>query len=143
MIVYATVGDVGATPGAEVDDDTEGMIEVASDLVRFATQNDVYAVDTNSLPTRPEIIEAFKRATIVQVISWQKMGISLTDLYAGQGTVSVTPPESSIGSGSIKRDAAAVSAKDAARVGSTKQLVPRAYKILRNVNMCSAAVGLW
>lgn len=142
-IVYATISDVASAPGGNADDDTEAMLEFASDMVTHACRNDWYAIDNESKPTQDFVLDAMKRATIAQIIAWQQAKITLADLYAGQATVSVTKTKSNIGSGGIERDAGAIASQDAARVGLVKGLGPRSMRILRQVNLATSAVGLW
>lgn len=143
MNVYATTTDMGAVPGAEIGDDTATMIEFASDLIRQATRNDLYRTDGNLMPMEPFIIEAFKKATIAQVMAWQFGGIRLADLYAGAATLPVGATRTRIGSGEIDRDPAAIAIQNKARLNLITKLCPRSYTILRAINMCSTAVGLW
>lgn len=71
MRSYATEADlttanVVVTPSS----DAPQYLQSASELVEDATIVDLYEVDDDGLPTDPEIIEAFKNATVAQIRFW-------------------------------------------------------------------------
>lgn len=152
MIVYATLDDLSNTPGYSSGDDDEALLEFASDMVRKATANDVYATDAGALPTDPILIEAMMRATCAQILAWQfaTPPITLKDLYAGAAATLPMGSQSGIGSASVAfatgtgmKNGGGVGAMQAARNELITCLSDRALVILRNVNMATAAVGLW
>ena len=140
MPEYATVGDYAAAFGEPVPDEVATYLPYAADLVASAIRNDLYQVNEDGTPTRPSLLDAVRRATLTQVKYWVDNGV---DPMKGSAGISAPVVSSSIGSGSITRDATAMASADAEKRMSANRLIDPAFMILRNAGLGSAAVGLW
>ncbi|MBT2234758.1 hypothetical protein [Nonomuraea sp. NEAU-A123] len=66
-MAYATAADYTAYSGQAAPDDIDRRLERASDRIDEMLFASIYPTDDAGLPTRPEDVEAMKRATCAQV----------------------------------------------------------------------------
>lgn len=80
MLLYAAQWDImdqwdpawGDVPASESMD---RALRVASRRVRHATRAALYDVGTSGLPTDPDVVEAFRDATVAQCVLWLANGL--------------------------------------------------------------------
>lgn len=89
MLTYAKSTDL-ADHMAEVPEDAEKLIGRASALVGHATRGDWYDVTPAGYPTDPEVIDAMRDATCLQVAAWVAGGVDPMNPAGGVQTVSST-----------------------------------------------------
>ncbi|MBF6333328.1 hypothetical protein [Nocardia transvalensis] len=100
MLIYASPDDLAAflTP---VPDNAAALIRSASMLVRDVTSNDLYDITPAGLPSDPDLRQALREATCVQVASWVDAGIgpaaglkpAVASQSADGGSVSYSLPD--------------------------------------------------
>lgn len=140
MPEYAAVSDYEAMFGPPAPEGVATALPYAADLVAGAIINDLYQVGETGLPAKPSLLDAVRRATLMQTKYWIDNGINPA---AGVAGITPTAVSSSIGSASITKEAAGMAARDAEQRASLKALVGPARNILRLNGLGSAAVGLW
>lgn len=121
---YATPTDL---PDGVENPDTQ--ILLASAVVREATLTAIYAIDSDGVPSDPDLAALFKAATVAQVAYWQALGIDPAEGDSGAATGGVASSKS-IGSASISHDSRTVADVADARRSALRSLGPEAAAIL-------------
>lgn len=84
MLLYAAQEDIvgvwDRTRELPGPDALDGALWAASLRVRHATRAARYDVGTSGLPTDPDVVEAFRDATVAQCLLWLANGIDPSDL---------------------------------------------------------------
>lgn len=135
MLVYATVEQL-AEHVAEIPDNAEVLLARASLLVRKATRFDLYDTTPAGLPEEPEVIDAFRDATCVQVAEWVALEV---DPVAGAAGVQGAVASSSIAGGSVSFDTSHVELVRA----SVNSLCATAVDVLRAEGLAGPGVATW
>lgn len=136
--VYATISDYSVVIGAPAPEGIASHLAAASELVEYATRNDLYETDLQGFPVKETLRDAMRSATCVQAAFWVENGINPN---AGLGALKPIPIETGIASGTIKYES--MSVRNRAREKSIDTLTPRAWRLLRNEGLGSSGVGLW
>lgn len=126
MLIYASTDDLSAvlTP---IPDNAAALLRSASVLVRDVTSNDLYDITPAGLPTDPDLRDALREATCVQVAAWVDAGI---DLSAGLKPV--------VASQSADGGSVSYSLPDPQLLQYTRdRLCREAHLILRNAGLAS------
>lgn len=136
--VYADTSDYSVFTMAPAPEGIASHLQAASELVEYATRNDLYDTDEGGYPTKETLRDAMRGATCAQAQFWVDNGINPN---AGLGALKPIPIETGIASGTIKYES--MSVRNRAREKSIDCLTPRAWRLLRNEGLGSAGVGLW
>lgn len=140
---YATPDDLttyAASVGANVAcsaDKAAGWLTAASRLVRRATANAWYDVDTNGYPTDAVKLQAMNDATCAQALAWATLDVNAS---AG-GVATSSKAVTSVGIGSARKNFSDAQAVADARAATTTDLVPDAVEILREA--CLITTRAW
>lgn len=125
--VYATADDLAAWTDQEAPANARALLRSAAYRVREATATAFYPADAaTGLPTKPELLEAFRDATCAHAAFMAAEGI---DPFAG-GTYDATV-ESDVQVGSGRVGYADANAAAAIRIQAVQGLCPEAWLILR------------
>lgn len=79
MLLYAAQEDIaGAWGSGDIPDSDalDGALRAASLRVRHATRAARYDVGTDGKPSDPDVVEAFRDATVAQCLLWLRNGIT-------------------------------------------------------------------
>lgn len=139
MPIYATEAEYLTRYGAGEPEPPARYLEAASDLVYDALKNDIYAVDTDELPTHPQHLAAVKKATLQQVRLWVTENIDPELTAASEANSTVTSASLLGGSYSVDPAKAAEVAK--ARVWAAQHLATVARRTLRHAGLGSITVS--
>lgn len=143
MLIYATKLDlaryVTGNPAAvesEAPADALKQLQSASILVRRATANAVYAVDSEGLPTKPSVVGAMRDATCAMAAVFSALSLDV-----GVGAAGLKPSVSSKSLGSASVTYMNSAAKESAReeLASGAVLNSEAYALLRSAGLMNAA----
>ena len=84
MLLYAAQEDIVGVWDREKElpgpDTLDGALRAASRRVRHATRAARYDVGNDGKPSDPDVVDAFKEATVVQCLLWLANGITPDDL---------------------------------------------------------------
>lgn len=140
VLLYATSTDLQAWTGNAAPSNAATLLRSASLLVREATRNCWYAVDTTtSMPTDATTLQAFNDATCAQCSFWIANSIDPQAILAPPSILN----SKSIGSARLGYDTAGAGSVQAyqQRVAAAKTLCDEAYRILSDANL--QLNGVW
>lgn len=127
MTTYATPEQLATFTGATAPADADRLLGRASEVIDAAVRGSVYATSpTTGLPTEPAIITALADATCAQVEFWAASDEEDDILGPVQG-ISLQGLQLQFGAGSNRT--------------TPTYLAPRAWRILRNAGLGTAAVS--
>lgn len=133
VLIYAASADLAAWMGAAAPANATVLLRSASLLVREATRNCFYAVDSGNLPTDATIKQAFNDATCAQAAFWAAAGIDPTNPIAPLSVLN----SKAIGSARLGYDTAGAGSVQAyqTRVDAARTLCDEAFRILQDANL--------
>lgn len=127
MLVYASTDDLTGRVNL-VPDNAEALIRSASVLVRDATSNDLYDIAPSGLPSDPDLRDALREATCLQVQAWVTAGIA-------PSTGSLRP---AVASQSADGGSVTYNLPDPERIQrAAERLCHEAHLVLRNAGLAS------
>ncbi len=138
-MLYATQTDLEAWYGTDTAPVTPDRVFArASRLVRRATINDLYATDSNGLPTDTDVRNAFRDAVCSQIETWAAADIDPAAGNVQTGKASVASKK--IGSAQVSYFAGAAGSVTAmtTRANAATRLSEDAVLILRDAGLASA-----
>lgn len=136
-LIYATSEDVTEQLApAAAPADVDRLLVVASRWVRHATRTALYDTTSTGAPSDDDVAEAFRDATVEQVLAWVRTGIrpDQGSVGAAEGVVA----SKSMRSVTIQYAVYAESAKDRARVAT--QLCAQARMVLADAGLLDGSV---
>ncbi|WP_297453256.1 hypothetical protein [uncultured Corynebacterium sp.] len=128
MNLFATAEDYAQYAQADVPENIDRLLRIASAWVQDTVKRARFAVDKDGAPTDPHIVDALRDATCEQVLVWQE-----NDVQPGKNPERGAVTSTSIGDASISYETASV-VRDRELVASA--VAPTALTILD-------AAGLW
>ncbi|QIS18533.1 hypothetical protein [Nocardia terpenica] len=137
MLTYATPDQLAEHVTAAqldqlADGDARRYLRAATQIVRFATKNDLYDATPAGLPTDPVLADALAVATCVQVREWIHNGIN--PLAGAAGLTPVVTSAATNGSSVSYNDTEQASARARLLTG----LADTAYSVLRTAGLGSS-----
>lgn len=135
MLLYAAQEDIvgvwDRTRELPGPDQLDGALRAASRRVRHATRAARYDVGTSGLPTDPDVVEAFRDATVAQCLLWLTNGIEPSGV--------LQQPAQKVASKAIGGRSVTFTTDDptiaAARLQAAKDLCDDAVLILRDAGL--------
>ena len=139
VLVYAASSDYTSWTGNTPPANMNTLLRSASILVREATRNCFYAVDTNGYPTDATIKQAFNDATCSQCSFWVANNIDPQAVLAPASILN----SKAIASARLGYDTAGAGSVQAyqQRVEAATTLCDEAYRILSDANL--QLNGVW
>lgn len=139
-LLYATVGDVETLLAPDpAPDDVDRLLTVASRWLRHATRAAVYDTTDAGLPEDDDVADAFRDATVEQVLAWVRTGIRPDE--GATGAAAGVVARKSMRSVAIDYAVYADSAKDRVAVATT--LCEASRTILADAGLLSSHVTVW
>src|SRR5690606_4672629 len=114
------------------------LLATASRMVTAATRTAIYDTTPAGLPDDDDVADAFRDATVAQVVAWVRLGL---DPATGPAGVTGPPASSSIGSASVNLAAREGQGED--RVKTVVTLVPEAWAILDEAGLVGHQPIIW
>ncbi len=143
MLTYATAADFNEQATSDLTvEQISRLLTTASRLVRLATKTAIYDVDSAGKPSDPDVLEAFRDATVIHAQALATAGITSPSAGATAGAGGVVASASILGASITYAAGSNSSGATADREALLAQLCPDALWCLESAGLVRA-VQTW